>query len=151
MNKLVKLCLVSVVAILLTACDTTNQTMGTATGGIIGGVIGSQFGGGTGRTAATIGGTVVGAMIGGSIGRSMDQQDRMKVDMALERTPTGQSTSWVNPDSHAQYTVTPTKTVTASNGQPCREYSTSAMVGGKQQQIYGKACRDASGAWKVVS
>jgi surface antigen len=151
MNKLLKLLLAGLVAIGLTACDTTNQNIGMATGGVVGGLIGSQFGGGAGRVAAAAGGTLIGAMIGGAIGHGMDQQDRAQVNNALESAPTGQAVTWVNPDSNTQYTVTPTQTLAEKNGQPCREFTTTALIGGKTQQMYGRACRDASGAWKVVS
>jgi len=33
---------------------------------------------------------------------------------------------------------------------PCREYYMTADIGGKKKQIYGKACRQADGSWKVV-
>jgi surface antigen len=151
MNKLVNLMIVGSLAFGLAACETTNENLGTMTGGVIGGLVGSQFGGGTGRVAAAAGGTLIGAMIGGAMGRGMDQQDRMNMNQALEVSPTGHAVTWVNPDTHNQYTVTPTRTVKVASGQPCREFTTTALIGGRTQQIYGKACRDASGAWKVVN
>lgn len=135
---------------LISCAQMTNQDVGTLTGGVVGGLIGSQFGGGSGKVAAAVGGSMIGAVIGNSIGRTMDDVDRMKMQRALETAPTGRAVSWKNPDNGNRYTVKPTKTYYKAK-QPCREYITTASIGGKRQQIYGKACRQADGAWKVVN
>ncbi len=33
---------------------------------------------------------------------------------------------------------------------PCREYHTKARIGGRLQQIYGRACRQPDGSWKFL-
>lgn len=146
-----KIMLVSTLSlsVLLAACAPTNEDVGTIGGGVIGGLIGSQFGGGSGRVAAAAGGAMVGAFIGNNIGRTMDRLDRLEMQKALETAPTGRSIGWQNPDNGNRYTVKPTRTY-YTNQQPCREYITRAIIGGKSQQIYGKACRQADGSWKVV-
>lgn len=137
--------------VLLTSCaEVTNEGVGTLTGGVVGGLIGSQFGGGSGKVAAAAGGALLGAYLGGNIGRTMDKVDRMEVQRALETAPTGRPINWQNPDSGNRYTVVPTRTYYA-NQQPCREYTTRALIGGKSQEIYGKACRQADGSWRVVN
>ncbi len=35
-----------------------------------------------------------------------------------------------------------------SGAGPCREYYTTARIGGREQQIYGQACRQEDGSWK---
>ncbi|QCO03798.1 hypothetical protein [Azospirillum argentinense] len=40
---------------------------------------------------------------------------------------------------------------TARNGQLCREYQTTVMVGGLAQPGYGTACRQPDGSWRVVN
>jgi surface antigen len=135
----------------LSACqNVSNQDVGTLTGGVVGGLLGSQFGGGSGKVAATAGGAVIGALIGGSIGRTMDKVDQMQMQKALETAPSGRSVRWKNPDSGNQYSVEPTRTY-YKNDQPCREYVTHAMIGGRSQQVYGKACRQADGSWRIIS
>ena len=124
--------------------------MGTVTGGVVGGLIGSQFGGGAGKVAAAAGGAMLGAILGGRIGQYMDRQDRLELTRALETAPTGRVISWNNPDNGNHYHVTPTRTYYVSE-QPCREYTTRAEIGGKSEQIYGKACRQGDGSWRVVS
>lgn len=147
-----KLMLASVsLAVLLSGCaEMNNEGVGTVTGGVVGGLLGSQFGGGSGKVAAAAGGALLGAYLGGNIGRTMDRLDRLEMQKALETAPTGRVVVWKNPDSGNRYTVRPTRTYYV-NQQPCREYTTNAVIGGKSQQIYGKACRQADGSWRVVN
>jgi surface antigen len=138
-------------ALCLTACETppTKEQKGTVAGAVVGGVVGSTIGGGTGRTVAIVAGTLAGALIGGHIGEKMDEADRLKAAQALESAPTGQPTSWKNPDSGDQYTMTPTRTYESSN-RPCRDFTVNAMVDGKPEKVQGSACRQADGTWKTV-
>lgn len=152
MKKLSTLIVASVLSFSLAACEElSKQDVGAVTGGVLGGALGSTVGKGSGQIAAVVGGTLIGALIGGSIGKTMDDVDRIKMMQALETAPSNAPVSWVNPDSGNSYTVVPAPAMVASNGQPCREYTTTAVIGTRHEQIYGKACRDAAGNWKVVS
>jgi len=126
------------------------ETSGTVIGGVLGGAVGSQVGGGTGRTVATIVGALIGANIGANVGRSMDDGDRMRAAQVLETSRTGQATGWVNPDTRNEYTVTPMRTYERA-GAPCREYTMRAVVGGQPDTVYGTACRQPDGSWRVVN
>jgi surface antigen len=126
-----------------------NEEVGMVIGGIVGGVLGSEVGGGTGKHVAIVAGTLAGAAIGGSIGRSMDEVDRLRAAQTLETVRTGVSSRWRNPDTGYRYSMTPTRTWDRS-GTPCREYVIDAEVGGDTQQIYGTACRQADGSWRIV-
>ncbi len=133
----------------LSGCANMNQQdVGTVAGGVLGGALGNQIGGGNGRVLATVGGTLLGAYLGGSVGKSMDDIDRMKMNQALETTRTNQTVSWKNPDSGNSYAVTPTALSTNAQGLPCRDYTTTVLIGGKRQQMYGRACRMADGSWQ---
>lgn len=137
-------------SVLLTGCaQMNNEGVGTITGGVVGGLVGSQFGSGSGRVAAAAGGALLGAYLGGNIGRTMDRVDRLEMQKALETAPTGRAVVWSNPDTGYRYTVQPTRTY-YTNQQPCREYITKAIIGGKAEQIYGRACRQADGSWRVM-
>ena len=68
-----KLLIVTVSAIVLSGCLTTNQQGGTLIGATTGGLLGSQFGKGDGRLVTTALGVLAGAMTGQRIGRHMDQ------------------------------------------------------------------------------
>jgi len=132
----------------LGACETTQEDTGRVIGAIAGGVLGSNVGGGHGRTAATIAGTMLGGYIGGTLGRSMDENDRYQANEAMESAPTNQTTSWSNPDSGNEYSVTPTRTY-YSDSRPCREYTTEAWIDGRKETIYGTACRNSDGSWQA--
>lgn len=135
---------------LLAACGTMTQAeQGQVIGGVVGGVVGSQVGSGHGRTAAIIVGTLAGAMIGRAIGESMDETDRLKTARVLNDSRSGQSTTWVNPDTGYEYTVTPTRTFEASSG-PCREFRLDASVGNStDEEVYGTACLQPDGSWLI--
>ncbi len=137
--------------VLLSACiPLNNESTGMVAGGVAGGLLGSQIGSGSGQVAAAATGAFIGAVLGGRIGQYMDKQDQLEIQRALENAPTGKTVRWKNPDTGNQYRVTPTRTYYRAE-QPCREYTTTANIGGKQEQIYGKACRNADGSWRVVS
>lgn len=138
--------------LLLGGCTTapTREEQGVVIGAIVGGILGHQVGGGSGQTLATIVGTFAGAAIGGSIGRSMDESDQMKAAAALETVRTDVPTSWTNPDTGYDYTLTPTRTYDSGSG-PCREYVLDAEIGGETEQIYGTACRQDDGSWKIMN
>ena len=145
-----KIIAVSALALLSGCSQINNQEAGTVAGGVIGGLLGSQFGGGTGRVAAAAGGAIIGSLLGGKIGESMDKQDQMHMQRTLETAPTGKVVRWRNPDNGNNYSVKPTRTF-YNNQQACREYITEADIGGRRQQIHGKACRQDDGSWKVIN
>lgn len=143
--------LILLLCLLLTACANqmgNNEGAGVVIGGILGGVLGQEVGKGSGRTAATILGAIIGTSIGGNIGRSMDETDQLKVAHSLETVRTGVSTSWQNPDTGNRFHVVPTRTF-VRRGSPCREFQIDASIGTESEKIYGTACRQQDGSWKV--
>jgi surface antigen len=144
----------AMIALSVAACSQNGnkQTIGTITGAAAGGLLGAQVGGGTGRVAATAAGALIGALIGSEIGRSMDEVDRMKAERAYTQAtsaPIGQEITWNNPDTGNYGTVTPTREGTSSSGNYCREFQQTVVIGGKQEQAYGVACRQPDGSWEV--
>lgn len=138
-------------AVTLSGCATgPKEEAGMVIGGIIGGVLGSQVGSGRGRTTATVIGALAGGAIGSSIGRQMDELDRMKMTATLETTRTGVATTWSNPDTGYDYRMVPTRTYESARG-PCREYTLDAEIGGRTEQVYGTACRQADGSWRIAN
>ena len=73
------------------------------------------------------------------------------VQNALEYNKSNQSSDWVNPDTGNSGGVTPVKTFTNSQGLPCREFTSTIVIGGQQQQGYGTACRQPDGSWQIVN
>ena len=152
MNKIVTACIALITSISLAGCaDMTKQDVGTVSGGVIGGLVGSQFGKGGGQLLAIGAGAVAGAVIGNAIGKNMDETDRLKMNQALDNNSVGQPAYWRNQKTGTSYTVVPTQNVTVDGNQYCREYRSTANVAGKKQQVYGTACRQPDGTWKMVS
>ncbi len=135
---------------LLACTQNPNRDAGVATGAIVGGILGNQVGKGSGRAWATGLGMLAGAYIGGNIGASMDRQDRLNSQRALEKSSDNRPSSWDNPNTGNSYTVTPTSTYQTASG-PCREYTTEAVISGKSETIYGKACRQSDGSWQAMN
>jgi surface antigen len=129
----------------------SRQTQGTVVGGVIGGVLGSQVGGGSGKVIATVAGTLIGALVGSHVGGELDELDRYKTGQTLETARTGVSEEWVNPDSGAGYKVTPTRTYESDYGTPCREFIMDSKISGKSEQVYGTACRQNDGSWRMTT
>ena len=144
-------------ALILAACSDQGQkqTAGTVLGGVAGAVLGSQVGGGSGRLVATAVGTLAGAMIGSEIGKSLDKADQLAMAQAEQQAhtaPVGEKIVWNNPDSGNSGSVTPIRDGrnTQTNAY-CREYQTTVVVGGREQEAYGTACQQPDGSWKVVN
>lgn len=154
MNKHLTLIVILIMSAALSACASSpygaasKQTQGAVAGGVIGGLLGSTVGDGRGTVWATAAGTLIGALAGAHVGRQLDDRDRYYTGQTLETAPTGATKEWVNPDSGAAYSVTPTNTY-ESGGTPCREFTMDAEVGGQAEQVYGTACRQDDGSWKM--
>jgi surface antigen len=39
----------------------------------------------------------------------------------------------------------------ANNGQTCREYQSTAVIAGARRPVYGTACLQPDGAWRIVN
>ena len=142
----------------LTACQTLQnspkQAGGTLLGAGLGALAGSQIGSGKGQLIAVALGALGGAFLGSEVGKSLDKADRLYMERnardTLERSRTGQTSSWRNPDSGHSGTLTPTRSFQTASGQPCREYQQTVTIGGRTENAYGTACRQAEGSWKIV-
>ncbi len=120
-------------------------------GAAAGGLAGSQIGNGKGQLAATAAGALLGFLVGNNIGRSMDEADQSCLTQSLEHAEDGQEIAWNNPDSGARYRIRPTQTVQIADNRYCREYTSTATIGGKTETTYGQACRQPDGAWEIKS
>ncbi len=147
-------------ALALSGCTTMseNETAGTIIGGVAGAVVGNRFGKGSGRTAATALGAVIGATAGRNVGRSLDTTSRQRAGAAaheaLETADVGEPIRWENPDNvdgPAYGSATVTRQGADSEGRTCREFQQTVIIGGREEQSYGTACRDDNGDWKIVS
>jgi surface antigen len=137
-------------------CQTVENNPKAALGGVLGaasgGLIAAAAGGGA---AGIVGGVMAGGLLGGAIGDALDQRDKRLAaeaqQRALETVRSGQTSTWVNPDSGHSGTITPTQTYQTASGQYCREYQQTVTIAGRQQQSYGTACRQSDGTWRIKS
>ncbi len=147
---------IALVAILLTGCATIEQNPKTAIGAAGGGTLGGLIAAAAGGSPAAIAASVIGGIIvGGVVGNLLDERDKRLAaeagQRALETAPSGHAVAWKNPDSGHSGTVTPTKTYQTASGAYCREYQTTVVIEGKQDNAHGTACRQADGSWKIVN
>jgi len=157
--KLKAIAIVSLTAVTVSACANSamgdKQTLGGLLGAAGGAVAGAQFGNGKGQLVGVAAGTLLGALIGSEMGRSLDRADQLTMARttqdALERTPSNRSARWSNPDSGNSGAITPRPAYTNSNGQYCREFQQTIIVGGEEQSAYGTACRQLDGSWQIVN
>ena len=145
-------------ALALAACSQRpgqKETVGTIIGAAAGGLAGAQFGKGRGKLVTTTIGTLLGTLAGNEVGKSLDRADRLAVKRttqeSLESAPVGKTTTWKNPDTGNEGTVTPEKTYQRDDGTYCREFTQTIKVGGRTEEGYGTACRQPDGTWKIVS
>jgi surface antigen len=66
---------------------------------------------------------------------------------SLEYARTDEPVPWVNPDSETEGTFTPVATHEGPEGQVCREYAVDAIIDGREEVVYGTACRLPDGSW----
>jgi len=139
---------------LLSACETTNTDRGVLLGAAAGGILGNQVGGGSGQAIATGAGMFVGAAAGKAVGARMDETDRLRMEQAqiqsLEYGRVGDATNWSNPDTGSSGSISPVSTYQNAAGQYCREFQQEVTVGGQPEQLFGTACREADGSWRIV-
>jgi surface antigen len=154
-------CAVGLVIVLtLSSCASMEQTyqdnpkavLGTVLGAAAGAGIAALAGGGAG---AIVGAGVGGALIGGMVGHGLDNRDKRlasaAAQQAFEQNRAGQTSVWNNPDSGNSGSITPTRTYQIANGQYCRQYQQTIVVGGQPQKAYGTACRQPDGSWSIQS
>jgi surface antigen len=148
----------AVVALALGGCSATTgpkQGVGTLVGAGLGAWAGSAVGGGSGRLVAVAVGTLLGAAIGNEIGHGLDELDRMRAQQAMNTAhtaPLGSTIEWRNPDSGNHGSFTPRRDgYDRATGGYCREYTTTIVVGGRQQQGVGTACRQPDGSWRIAN
>ena len=146
------------VIVTLAGCEAGGMRMGpgTATGGLggaaAGGLLGAALGGGSTGIAS---GVLIGGLLGAGVGQVLDQRSQsmqsQTVARALETGQSGTTSSWVNPDNGNRGSVTPTRTFRGQNGNYCRDFQQSVVIGGQTQQVNSTACRQPDGSWQTVN
>ena len=111
-----------------------DNIFGTLIGAALGGLVGSQIGGGTGNKIAIGAGVLAGGYFGNKVSKAMNCADQEKhyttTQSALESQKSGETSTWVNPDTGHKGEVTPTRTYQCAEGLPCREFIQTFYVEG---------------------
>ena len=134
---------------LLSSCmaTTANKSqLGAAGGAGIGAIAGQAIGR---NTESTLLGAAVGGLLGYIVGNEMDKYDQQRLSQVYESAPSGQTTTWTNPDHGNQYQVTPQPAYQNQNNQWCRKAEIIAIIDGKTERTYSTACRDMNGNWQL--
>ncbi|MDK2873749.1 MAG: hypothetical protein PWQ64_1513 [Desulfomicrobiaceae bacterium] len=151
MQKTFGILLMAAVLALPSGCATKGQT-GAVIGGLGGAAVGGQLGPKSKRGQNALIGAAVGTLLGYIVGNELDKYDRQQISTALEHSPSGQPTSWVNPDTGRAYQVTPAPAYTAPNNDICRDFTlTGQDASGQPETIHTKACRNAYGQWELMN
>ena len=140
-------------------CETIERETGLGTGAQAGAAGGAATGGLiaalAGANPAWIAFSVIaGGVAGGFLGDALDDNDKQyhanSGYQAFETQDQGGSTSWNNPDSGNSGSTTIDNTFTRSDGTQCKNFTQTINAEGKEQTVYGTACQQADGTWKIV-
>jgi surface antigen len=130
----------------LSGCSGTEQGVGigVVSGSLLGAVLGRGVGG-------AVAGAAIGGVLGGVLGNALSKKDkqilRRDTDYSLD---SGQSVQWQG--ERARGFISSGQAYQNSRGFYCREYTQKIIIDGKEQVIFGRACRvdrnpDGSGVW----
>ena len=72
-------------------------------------------------------------------------EQRYAVAETLAHAADGEGIVWNGPESKAEVRVVPTESYEESGGRYCREFLTTAHIGGTLREAYGQACRQPDG------
>lgn len=152
-----RLALAALLVLPLNACSTPEE--GEQIGKVVGATAGVLIASRAGRdsdpathTAMVALGAYFGSLLGGKIGRELTLLDQQYAERAMEEgldnSKDGDAVVWSNPDSGNSGAITPVSTDPAQN---CRDFETSVVIDGEEQQTTGRACKQEDGTWKIVS
>jgi surface antigen len=137
---------------LLTGCTANRAQNGALLGSLAGATVGAlTFKNKVSGAAIGAGtGLLVGYIAGNEMDK-MDAYDQSRVVDALETTPSGHQTQWVNPDSRTHYEAVPQPPRQYDNGRVERDVTLKArMADGSTETIYARAYRQPDGSWQLV-
>lgn len=92
-------------------------------------------------------GAGVGLLMGYIVGNEWDKHDEQQVQQTLESGKSHQTHSWVNPDTGAQYSATPSPPY-MENDRVYRDVVISES-GPDGDKVMAKAYRDSNGEWRL--
>jgi hypothetical protein len=76
------------------------------------------------------------------------QREHEAAQVRATTAPIGEKIIWR--DGNTTGSVTATREGTSTRGRYCREFQQEVTIGGRTEQAYGTACRQADGSWEVI-
>ncbi|MEC8063938.1 MAG: glycine zipper 2TM domain-containing protein [Pseudomonadota bacterium] len=151
-NNILPFCLTSL--LLIAGCDNSRDSDNESAGRLLGGIAGAAIA--NDRTDGDPLGTVIGAMagsyIGGQIGRDIDQSNRERMAIVLEKQPSNKTSKWIDPDTGVVYEMRPAAAY-RNKQRICRPFTLKLHDpdgSGADYMHKGIACRGDDGTWEVV-
>ena len=147
MRKTFSLLLIAALLVSVAAGCANRAQSGAGVGALSGALLGSLVSGNK-LVGAGIG-AGIGLALGYIIGNEWDKYDQQQLNRTLEYTPSGQATSWRNPDNGASYTATPQPAYSRDN-RTYRDVKIKAVVDGNTEYVDATAYRQPDGTWRLV-
>ncbi len=140
---------------LLTACENTrSQDVGDGVASVAGAVAGQIIGFGSGSIITTALRGASRGMLTPDAEQGFGLEDRSRAEAvaerALEKSESGNTLYWRNPDNSAGGSFTPVRTVEDKHGI-CRDFVQSLRIDGSISTSQGRACRNPGGGWTIIS
>lgn len=142
-----------------TGPNQTGQIVGALLGALAGGYGGSHIGKGSGQLWATGAGAVLGAGAGAHVGGKIGQNQQNAQDCythpyhAEQRAisaPVGTTVKWDNYQTDNQGQARTLNEYQTDSGLQCREFVNEVRIGGRVEKVYGTACRQPDGSWRII-
>ncbi|MEO5346599.1 MAG: glycine zipper domain-containing protein [Magnetococcus sp. YQC-9] len=147
-SRVLSLAVLLLVAPLTSGCMDSRAQQGAGIGALGGGLAGSLIGPSKNKEQNALIGAAIGGLVGYTVGNEMDKNDKARLNNALESMPTRQTSTWVNPDTRAEYSVTPQAPYQV-DGRDCRQAEISSIINGKRETVVKTACRRPDGRWEI--
>ncbi len=150
-----KLAALAVSLTLLSGCESSNQQqVGDGVASVAGALAGQIVGFGSGSLITTALRSASRGMLTPDAKDALGEEDRVRADAvaqrALEKSQSGNTVYWRNPDNSAGGSFTPVRTVEDQDGT-CRDFVQSLSIDGKISNSQGRACRNPGGGWTIIS
>ncbi len=140
------MCLILAMVLLVSGCANKAQD-GAATGALLGATVGALTA--NNKVTGALIGAGVGMMLGYIVGNEMDKMDQQQMNNTLEYSPSGQTSSWNNPDTGYSYEATP-QPAYMEKDVVYRDVDIVIENNGEKEIVQAKAYRKDDGTWEFV-
>ena len=152
------LCL-AVIALIISACTVTDRknklAVAAITGGLAGAFVGFEiFGSGT---SGLLGGAAIGGVSAGAaylVADTLLPREAQSLNNAtydtLQNTPSGQTSTWSDPNAETTASITPMRNFRTKDGRLCRDFVVVFRIGESRESVKRTACQGFDGSWQTI-